>query len=82
MCAYSLSASKLYEAEKITFGGERGIRTLDKVAPVPPFQGGDLNRSSSSPFTMHQSIAGGGLYTICWHQQNWFSEYHIELARS
>lgn len=30
-------------------GGERGIRTLDKVAPVPPFQGGDLNRSSSSP---------------------------------
>ena len=34
---------------KLTFGGERGIRTLDKVAPVPPFQGGDLNRSSSSP---------------------------------
>jgi hypothetical protein len=31
------------------FGGERGIRTLDRVAPMPPFQGGDLNRSSISP---------------------------------
>ena len=32
------------------FGGERGIRTLDKVAPVPPFQGGNLNRSYISPY--------------------------------
>ena len=38
-------------------GGEGGIRTLDRVTPVPPFQGGDLNRSSTSP------CAGGGLYT-------------------
>ena len=30
-------------------GGEGGIRTRDRVAPVPPFQGGDLNRSSTSP---------------------------------
>lgn len=30
-------------------GGEREIRTLDRVNPVPPFQGGDLNRSSISP---------------------------------
>jgi len=30
-------------------GGEGGIRTLDRVAPVPPFQGGDLNHSSTSP---------------------------------
>ena len=30
-------------------GGERGIRTLDRVTPVLPFQGSDLNRSSSSP---------------------------------
>ena len=30
-------------------GGEGGIRTLDRDNPVPPFQGGDLNRSSTSP---------------------------------
>ena len=34
-------------------GGERGIRTLDKVAPVLPFQGSDLNRSSSSPRNLY-----------------------------
>ena len=39
----------LWSITKPTFGGEREIRTRDKVAPVPPFQGGDLNRSSSSP---------------------------------
>ncbi len=33
----------------MVFGGEREIRTLDKVAPVLPFQGSDLNHSSSSP---------------------------------
>ena len=33
----------------INTGGEGGIRTRDKVAPVPPFQGGDFNRSSTSP---------------------------------
>jgi hypothetical protein len=36
-------------------GGERGIRTLDRVAPVPPFQGGDLNRSSISPIQLLQA---------------------------
>jgi hypothetical protein len=30
-------------------GGGGGIRTLDRVTPVPPFQGGDLNRSSTPP---------------------------------
>ena len=38
------------------FGGERGIRTLDKVAPMLPFQGSDLNRSSSSPQTLASLI--------------------------
>ena len=41
----------------LVIGGERGIRTLDRVAPVPPFQGGDLNRSSISPI----ACAGSGL---------------------
>ena len=31
-------------------GGRGEIRTRDKVTPVPPFQGGDLNRSSTLPF--------------------------------
>ena len=25
-------------------GGEEGIRTLDEVAPIPPFQGGALDQ--------------------------------------
>ena len=30
-------------------GGRGEIRTLDRVTPMPPFQGGDLNRSSTLP---------------------------------
>ena len=52
-CAVSVIFNRdidaLWGVAKLTFGGEREIRTRDKVAPVPPFQGGDLNRSSSSP---------------------------------
>ena len=44
-----LPIKKHSKNECFLIGGERGIRTLDRVAPVPPFQGGDLNRSSSSP---------------------------------
>ena len=39
---------KFYVNQRL-YGGESEIRTRDKVTPVPPFQGGDLNRSSSSP---------------------------------
>ena len=35
-----------------TFGGRGEIRTRDKVNPVPPFQGGDLNRSSTLPYRL------------------------------
>ena len=42
-------------------GGESEIRTRDKVTPVPPFQGGDLNRSSISPVVLIASPTGGGL---------------------
>jgi hypothetical protein len=38
---------KSFKSKK--FGGERGIRTLDTLARMPPFQGGDLNHSSISP---------------------------------
>jgi hypothetical protein len=34
----------------LTTGGERGIRTLDRVAPIPPFQGGAFDHSAISPF--------------------------------
>jgi hypothetical protein len=27
-----------------SIGGEEGIRTLDRVAPIPPFQGGALDQ--------------------------------------
>ena len=38
-------------------GGEGGIRTLDRDNPVPPFQGGDLNHSSTSPLSdAHYSV--------------------------
>jgi transposase-like protein len=30
-------------------GGGGGIRTRDRVAPVPPFQGGAFNRSATHP---------------------------------
>ena len=42
----------LWYVAKLTFGGESEIRTRDKVTPVPPFQGGDLNRSSISPVVL------------------------------
>ena len=29
--------------------GERGIRTLDRVAPIPAFQAGPFNHSGTSP---------------------------------
>ena len=36
-----------------SYGGEGGIRTLDRVAPIPPFQDGALDQlcdpSSSAP---------------------------------
>ena len=52
-----------YKAHKNQWlvGGESEIRTRDKVTPVPPFQGGDLNRSSISPVVFIASPTGGGL---------------------
>ena len=52
-------------------GGERGIRTPDEVAPMPPFQGGTFNRSAISPIIFnfssslqmrhyHTVLCGGG----------------------
>lgn len=37
-------------------GGEGGIRTREALAGLPPFQGGDLNRSSTSPKTRAQRL--------------------------
>ena len=52
----------------ICIGGEREIRTRDKVTPVPPFQGGDLNRSSSSPqYYYDGAITACRLYKIYGH---------------
>ena len=39
----------LWDGVIVTTGGERGIRTLDRVAPIPPFQGGALDHSAISP---------------------------------
>ncbi len=33
----------------IATGGRGGIRTRDRVAPMPPFQGGAFNRSTTLP---------------------------------
>jgi hypothetical protein len=46
---YGLPIKNAPAKGRIFIGGEGGIRTRDRVAPVPPFQGGDLNRSSTSP---------------------------------
>ena len=51
---------KAYKNQRLV-GGESEIRTRDKVTPVPPFQGGDLNRSSISPVVFIASPTGGGL---------------------
>ncbi len=63
------------------YGGERGIRTLDRVAPVPPFQGGDLNRSSSSPFTPALKHRRRRIiYDLLASTKSVFSEYHLGLT--
>ena len=47
--------------------GEGGIRTHDTVAGIPPFQGGQFNRSCTSPFVKRyadfrsESITGASL---------------------
>ena len=51
---------KIYKNQRLV-GGESEIRTRDKVTPVPPFQGGDLNRSSISPVVFIASPTSGGL---------------------
>ena len=55
----------------LNYGGEGGIRTREALANLPPFQGGDLNRSSTSPKPEHD-VSGycksrGGRLLIC----NW-----------
>ena len=34
----------------MTYGGETGIRTQERVAPLPVFKTGAFNRSAISPF--------------------------------
>jgi hypothetical protein len=34
---------------KLVLGGETGIRTLDTLSSMPPFQGGTFNHSAISP---------------------------------
>jgi hypothetical protein len=38
------------ERIRTLFGGERGIRTLGRLAPTPDFESGTFNRSATSPF--------------------------------
>ena len=38
------------------FCGEGGIRTLDTVTGIPPFQGGQFNRSCTSPGVVSDSF--------------------------
>jgi hypothetical protein len=40
---------KFFKEEIAPSGGNEGIRTLDGVAPMVPFQGTDLNHSSTFP---------------------------------
>jgi hypothetical protein len=37
------------EVLKLVCGGETGIRTLDTLSSMPPFQGGTFNHSAISP---------------------------------
>ena len=37
------------ECIKLGYGGETGIRTLDTLSSMPPFQGGTFNHSAISP---------------------------------
>ena len=48
-------------------GGEGGIRTRGRVTPAPPFQGGDLSHSSTSPwyfFDLQLCVLRGSLRII------------------
>ena len=44
-----LWANEISSQKKPHDGGEGGIRTLDRVAPMPDFKSGALNRSATSP---------------------------------
>jgi hypothetical protein len=38
-----------YKGNSQCYGGETGIRTLDTLSSMPPFQGGTFNHSAISP---------------------------------
>ena len=38
------------------YGGETGIRTLDTLSSMPPFQGGTFNHSAISPLYLRAKL--------------------------
>lgn len=54
----------------IASGGRGGIRTRDRVAPMPPFQGGAFNRSTTLP--------RGANYSAYWYKTQHIGTY-LEL---
>ena len=57
-----LVAKDTPEAETVPRDGQGGIRTLDTLAGMPPFQGGAFNRSATCP----ESLSGGNLAISQW----------------